>query len=88
MEEILIDISDILCNEFTFYTIMNKSRIIKSKISNNNHDIKSSKLIENSSMSSLTQSENCSDKNEMNLNLVKSLARGGMQKKNEKNVSS
>jgi hypothetical protein len=80
MEEILIDISDILCNELTFYTIMNKSRIIKSKISNNSF-IGSSKLMENSSMSSLSQCENLSDKNEMNLNLVKSLARNGACKK-------
>ena len=35
-------------------------------------------------MSSLSQSENCRDKTEINLNLVKSLARGGViQKKNE-----
>ena len=85
LEDILIDISDILCNEFTFYTIVNKNRFIK-----DDDMIKASKLVENSSMSSLSQCES-QNKNETKLNLVKSLARSGGSRKKfakqcEKNV--
>lgn len=65
MEDILIDISDILYNELTFYAIMNSSNCIKRLES-------SSKLLQSSKLNPITETN--TERN--SLNLIKSLAEG------------
>ena len=91
MEDILIEISDILCNELTFYSIMNKNRLLKSEATATETNVccvSTSKLINDQSLSECEKN----GKSDANLNLVKSLARGSHKKAtnsklNEKNVN-
>jgi hypothetical protein len=74
MEDILIDISEILVNELTFYSIMNRKNLFNAA---NNEKRKDLKLTANlrSSQSSLSSEKFEGSKNEPNLNIIKSLSR-------------
>ena len=75
MEDILIDISDILYNELTFYSIMNNSKLIRNN-----------EFQRDESTSSL-QSED-QQRRSHNLNIIKSLARNKINRNNLTEVSS
>ena len=82
MEDILIDISEILVNELTFYSIMSRKNLFNAA---NNEKRKDLKLPANlrSSQSSLSSEKFDRSKTEPNLNIIKSLSR----KKQSKQLS-